>query len=534
MPRSCQSLFAAVFFLLTVVRLTEVCGLAASEDPPRPNILFAIADDWGWPHAGRLGDKVVQTPTFDRLANEGILFEQAYVSSPSCTASRNAILTGQFHWRLGAGANLHSNLDPAFKTFPLLLEDAGYHVGHWRKSYGPGPLKGWERHPAGANYPKGFASFLKARPKDAPFCFWLGASDPHRTYVRDSGEASGMDLDAIALFAHFPDTRTVRGDVADYYFEVQRFDRDVANALKLLDATGELENTIIVMTGDHGMPFPRCKSNNYDCGVRVPLAIRWGENIRNPGRVVSDFVSLTDLAPTFLEVARCDPVEEMTGKSLTSLFQKEGAGVLEPERRGFVLHGKERHVPGQEGNLGGYPVRALRTSKWLYVRNYEPERWPSGTPNYEQAAIRNAWLADCDNGPSKWEIAQGRSGDAAAQEFWRLSFAKRPAEELYDCENDPHQLDNLASDPAFAATLRALSGQLTDNLRNTGDPRVTGPAVDFDAFPYHGGAPRYPGPQGIPENPKKKSAKTDSRTSPAASASQSTQPTEKKLPLGGR
>jgi N-sulfoglucosamine sulfohydrolase len=177
--------------------LPPLIGAGCRRAKRRPNIFFCIADDWGWPHAGAYGDSVVQTPTFDRLTREGVLFSHAYVSSPSCTPCRNALLTGQYHWRLEEGANLWSTLDVKFPVFPLLLEEAGYHVGHWRKCWGPGDLKAGgysDIDPGGKNYPDGFSSFMAARPRGKPFCFWLGTSDPHRPYEAGSGEASGMDL----------------------------------------------------------------------------------------------------------------------------------------------------------------------------------------------------------------------------------------------------------------------------------------------------------------------------------------------------
>jgi N-sulfoglucosamine sulfohydrolase len=227
------------------VGLLTMAFTASSADAARPNILFAIADDWGWPHAGAYGDPVVKTPAFDRIAKEGVLFEHAYISSPSCTPSRNAILTGQYHWRLGPGANLWSTLDTEHRTYPLILEEAGYFVGHWRKSWGPGSLKNWgEVHPAGKKF-KNFDAFLTERPKDKPFCFWLGASDPHRPYKAGTGVESGMDLNKIKLFDHYPDSKEIRSDVADYYFEVQRFDNDVAVAMAKLEKAGLLETSTI-------------------------------------------------------------------------------------------------------------------------------------------------------------------------------------------------------------------------------------------------------------------------------------------------
>jgi len=458
----------------------------------RPNILFAIADDWGWPHAGVYGDPVVKTPAFDRVAKEGVLFKHAYVTSPSCTPSRNSILTGQYHWRLGPGANLWSTLDPTTPLYPLLLQKAGYHIGSWRKSWGPGKLTGWKEPPAGKTYEQGFDEFLAARPKNTPFCFFLGADDPHRDYVLNSGAESGMNLTKIKLFGCFPDSMAIRSDVADYYFEVQRFDRDVGKIIRKLEEIGELENTIVVVTGDHGMPFPRCKSNLYDSGTRVPLAIRWGSKIKKTGRFIEDFVSLTDLAPTFLQIVGVEIPTVMTGKSLVYILTSKEESIVEPDKRGFVLHGKERHVPAQEVHMGGYPCRAIRTHDFLYIRNFKADRWPSGTPNYQKAAIQGAWLADCDNSPTKTYMTENKDKDEHHKHLWELAFGIRSEEELYDCRKDPEQLNNIAADPAYAEIKKKLFAQLMDNLKATGDPRALGSGDQFDNYPYFGGAPKHP------------------------------------------
>jgi N-sulfoglucosamine sulfohydrolase len=468
-----------------------LCAIGSVLAVDRPNILFCIADDWGWPHAGVYrNDEVLQTPAFDRVAREGVLFHHTYISSPSCTPSRNAILTGQWHWRLGPGANLHSTLREDLEVYPHLLRDAGYHVGSWRKSWGPGRLTGkWKvSHPAGKVYRKGFAQFLADRPGKNPFCFWLGASDPHRGYKLHSGRDSGMDLSKIKLFAHFPDSDVVRGDVADYYYEVQRFDSDVARALALLEQKGELDNTIVVVTGDHGMPFPRCKSNVYDSGSRVPLALRWGAEVKR-GQVFNGFVSTTDLAPTFLEAAGVKVPGAMTGRSLLPALLGKGDKALRPH----ILFGKERHVPSQEApDMGGYPTRAIRTSDFLYIRNYEPGRWSNGTPDWKNAAVPGAWFADTDNGPTKTYIIGHQSRDAAHRRAYELCFGKRPDEELYDLHKDPDQLINVAADKAYATTLTSLGEQLTAELAASGDPRHSvGKAFDFDAVPYLGGAPKH-------------------------------------------
>ena len=460
-------------------------GASLDRSPPadeRPNILFCIADDWGWPHAGIYGDAVVATPTFDRIAREGVLFERAFVSSPSCTPSRNAILTGQLHWRLAAGANLHSELRAGFPVYPLLLEDAGYHVGHWRKAFGPGRVaKEWgERHPAGARY-EGFEPFLAARPEGAPFCFWLGTTDPHRPYELGAGAKAGLKVDAVHVPAFLPDLPKVRGDIADYYLEVQRFDRDVGLVLARIEELGELENTLVVVTGDHGMPFPRCKSNLYDMGVRVPLAVRWGKSVPGARRVM-DFVSLTDLAPTFLEAAGLDVPGVMTGRSLLALLRSEAQGRVEPARD-HVIFGKERHTPAQAApSLDGYPCRAIRTDRWLYIENLFPDRWPAGVPS---GSTRGPGFSDCDDGPTK-DLLVALEGDEHGGRFFDLAFARRPGAELYDVAADPFQLSNLAAEGGHAKVRAELARRLRESLERTGDPRVTGGGEAFDTYPYFG------------------------------------------------
>ena len=481
-----------------VARIVLGIGLAAAACPPAwaqhdaPNVLFAIADDWGWPHASAYGDPVVETPSFDRIASEGALAHHAYVSSPSCTPSRGAILTGQWHWRLEGAANLWSVFPDRFETFQEVLKSAGYRTGVTGKAWGPGRTETEGRELAGRRF-ESFDAFLAGLGEAQPFAFWLGTSDPHRPFRPGSGEESGMDLDAIQLPAAFPDHPDIRGDVADYLWEVQRFDALVGDALRLLDEQGLAETTIVVMTSDHGMPFPRCKSNLYDCGSRVPLAIRWPERLA-AGVGIDAFVSLTDLAPTFLEAAGLPRPAAMTGRSLIALLEA-GAdeAAVEADGRDFVLTGKERHVPAQEApDVGGYPGRAIRTHDFLYIRNFRPDRWPNGTPHHERAAYPGAWYADTDNGPTKTWMIEQRDRDAEHRRLYELAFGKRPAVELYDLRSDPEQQVNVAGEPDYEAVRNELDERLMERLRATGDPRAAGGGDAFDEYPYLGGAPRHP------------------------------------------
>jgi len=451
-------------------------ALAAATRDARPNILFAFADDWVWPHASVAGDPVIKTPTFDRVAREGVMFTRAYVSAPSCTPSRGAILTGQYHWRLEEGANLWSTLPAKFQVYPDLLEQAGYHVGFCRKGWGPGSdtAGGRTRNPAGPRH-KSFEAFLEARPAGRPFCFWFGSTDPHRGYTWRSGVESGMKLQDVRVPACLPDHEIVRTDLCDYYWEVQRYDRETGEMLKLLEAKGELDNTIVVMSGDNGLPFPRCKSNLYDLGTNAPLGIRWPAKVKG-GRVVEDFVSLCDLAPTFLEAAGLKPPAAMTGRSLMTILASGKSGRVDPTRD-HVLTGMERHTCAQAGTTEGYPMRAIHARDYLYIRNFKPERWPAGTPE----AYR-----DIDGSPTKKYMMDNRD-DPKVKPLFDLAFGKRPAEELYDRRKDPGLLKNVAADPAYADTRKQLADALMAELKATADPRALGQGDVFDQYRYGGG-----------------------------------------------
>ena len=452
--------------------LFSSCASLRRRSRPRPNILFAIADDWSWPHAGIAGDPVVKTPTFDRIAREGVLFSRAFCAASSCTPSRASILTGQEPWRLEEGANLWSILPAKFTVYPDLLEKAGYHVGFTRKGWGPGDFRagGRTRNPAGPRF-KDFRSFLSSLPKGRPFCFWFGSYDPHRGYKKGSGLASGMKLEDVRVPPFLPDVPEVRSDILDYYFEVQRFDRDVGELLDLLEERGMLEDTLVVMTSDNGMPFPRCKCNLYDYGTRMPLAVRWGSRVKG-GRRVDDFIQFIDFAPTFLEAAGIPIPPEMTGRSFLPILLSGRSGRVDPGRdRAFT--GLERHTVCRPGMVG-YPRRAVRTERFLYIRNFHPERWPAGNPPA---------FYDVDPSPTKRYMLEHRR-DPDTKRLFDLAFGKRPAQEIYDLEKDPFQVRNLAGDPAYDETKTALAGMVSSWMKRIGDPRLGGDVEMWRKRPY--------------------------------------------------
>ena len=532
-----MSIRPALTFALISVTAPFTGGAAATVNAAeRPNIVFFFADDWGqYASAYRTGagdqtpNAVVKTPNFDRIAREGVLFRNAFVPAPSCTPCRSAILSGQYFFRTGRGAILRTAMwDSAIPTFPLMLRDRGYHIGHTYKVWTPGTPRnagfGGEAHAynrAGRQFNRysqfvssshnisaaretllaevrqNFYSFLADRRDDQPFCYWFGPTNVHRTWTEGSAQTLwDIDPDDLQgkLPPFLPDTHVVRQDMADYLGEIQAFDMAVGALMKELEKTGELDNTLVVVSGDHGAPgFPRGKCNLYDFGVQVALAVRWPAKV-SAGRTVDDFVNLFDLAPTFLEAAGVTLPDVMAGRSLIPVVTSDRQGQVDPTRD-HVVTGRERHVDGVRPGRLPYPQRAIRTASFLYIRNFTPDRWPMGVgpgmgapagawPSYEELES-NTFVAfgDLDASPTKAWIATHRDdpGMASSVDF---AFGRRPAEELYQLSTDPHQMQNLADDPTWSAVKQDLSDRLLAVLTGSDDPRVTGDGSTFDRPPF--------------------------------------------------
>lgn len=461
---------------------------AAKGTDKRPNILFAIADDWSWPHASIHGAGGINTPTFDRVAREGCLFANAFVVAPQCSPNRAAILTGRGIWQLEEAGTHGSHFPDTHPVYPDLLEAAGYHVGFTGKGWGPGSyeLGGRTRNPAGpkynrrkvkrpsargisrCGYAKNFEDFLVDRPEGAPFCFWCGGHEPHRKYELGTGEKAGKRPGDVTVPPFLPDDPVVRGDMLDYFLEVEWFDAQVGAILKHLEVLGELDNTLVVFTSDNGMPFPRAKANLYEYGTHMPLAIRWPERMPG-GQTYEAPVSFVDFAPTFLEAAGLTPPNSMTGRSFLELISG-GQGTL----REYVLTGRERHTHARFDNLG-YPARAIRTAEYLYIRNLKPDRWPAGDP--EQ-------FHDIDGSPTKSLILDNQD---QFKQYFDWAVAKRPAEELFAIQTDPGCLENLAGNAEFEPVRKELAAKLEAVLKEQEDPRILGTGDVFESYPRMGG-----------------------------------------------
>jgi N-sulfoglucosamine sulfohydrolase len=457
----------------------------------RPNILFAIADDAS--HMSAYGHRFVSTPNFDWVAQEGILFQNAFTTNPKCAPSRASVLSGMHTWQMEDACDHFGIFPSKFAVYPDLLEASGYFVGYTGKGWGPGDWEkgGFTRNPAGQmfnsknltppadtciskkDYAGNFEEFLSKRNEGQPFCFWYGCHEPHRRYMEGEGLRAGKKLEDVEVPAYLPDDDIVKSDLLDYAYETEWFDRHLGLMIEKLRDIGELDNTLIIVTSDNGMAFPRVKGQMYEQDFHLPLAVCWKESAKG-GRKVEDLISFADFAPTILEAAGLEKHQQMAGRSFMNIILSDKDGFVD-ESRDRVLMGRERHDLGREDDTG-YPVRCIRTKEFLYIRNLKPERFPSGNPE--------TGYTDVDSSPTKTLILnQHKNGN---DYYYNMIFSKRSEEELYNIVNDPECMTNLINKTEYIDLKEQLWNELKEALIETGDPRFCGNADIFETYEYVG------------------------------------------------
>lgn len=460
----------------------------------RPNILFALADDCS--HFGIYGHTWIHTPYIDRIAQNGVLFENAYTCNPKCAPSRACILTGRYTWELEDACNHFSYFPKNLTLLPDLLDNEGYFTGYTGKGWEPGDWKrsGLKRNPAGnefnkyttprpkntslalCDYSRNFEDFLSRKPSDKPFFFWYGGREPHRPYTYGEGLRAGRSVSEIpCLPSYWPDCEEVRTDILDYAYETEYFDLQLGRMLDTLEKKHLLDNTLIIVTSDNGCAFPRVKGQMYEQDFHLPMVAQWPSKTTKKGRRICDFVSFPDLAPTILQAAGLPIPSCMSGKSFSDIFETDAEGQIHAERN-VAYFGREKHDPGRQGENGacdvGYPVRCIRTEQYLYIRNFAPNRWPAGNPE--------TLLPNCDYSPTKQKIITLKEN--GNDHYWTLAFGKRPPEEFYNIQQDPECITNLAFHKAYRPIMDSMWTQLETFLKKTEDPRLTDPDY-FDRMP---------------------------------------------------
>lgn len=490
-----------IVFVLNLLCL-KLVSISAAQDvnkKERPNILFVLFDDASYQHFSANGCKWINTPAFDKVAKEGLLFQNFYTPNAKCAPSRSSILTGLYPWQLKEAANHIARFPPEFKVFTEVLKENGYATGFTGKPWGPGTAKtvdGTERELTGTSYQqrnrkapsKGISGvdyaanlldFLDDNKEGKPWFFWCGGWEPHRAYEYKSGINYGGKKTTMidSVPAYLPDTDSVRTDLLDYAFEIEYFDRQIGRMIEDLEKRGLLENTIIIITSDNGMPFPRSKGFSFEISNHMPMAVMWKNGIKEPGTIISNYYSTIDIVPTVLDISQVQQKKSgmipPSGRSLLPVFKASKNGNSDVSK-GVLYFGRERNDFGRPENQG-YPSRSVMKDGFLYIVNLKNDRYPAGNPE--------TGYLDTDGSPSKTTILNlRRTGDNTW--YWKEAFGLRPAEELYNVSTDKDCVIDLAKDAAYDKKKLQLRKLLFDKLKAQKDPRVMGRGDIFDNYPF--------------------------------------------------
>jgi N-sulfoglucosamine sulfohydrolase len=410
----------------------------------KPNFVVIIADDMGWYDCGAYGHPSIKTPHIDQLAKAGLRFDNAYLTTSSCSPSRASIMTSRYPHNTGA-QTLHSQMDASAVLVSTPLREAGYYTavaGKWHLGenvrnqfdaiYGgnPGGEEKW-------------IEALQKRPKEKPFFFWLASMDPHRDYGGKGAAAKIHQPSDVVVPPYYPDVPEVRKDFVDYYDEIARLDSYVGKVREELKSQGVEENTVIVFLTDNGRPFPRCKTRITDEGIQTPFIVTWPSRVQ-PGQTTSSLISSIDLAPTMLELAGAKIPETFQGKSFAPILEDPVV--------------KTREYIFAEHNWHDYNAfeRAVRNERYTYIRNELP-------------ALPKTPPADAVRSPTH-RVLQQYHAEGKLQP-WQVDPFETPGppEFLFDNELDPYSLDNLIESPAHHAVLETLRKELAHWQQQTGD-----------------------------------------------------------------
>jgi len=529
-----------LFQLLLILSIFSGCTVKKEKRPP--NILFAISDDQSFEHTGFAGCKFIHTPAFDRIASEGIYFSNCVAGSPGCAPSRSTIVTGRYHWQNEQAGQHASAWLKKYVPFIDLLQNNGYATGRtgkgvdpfqyarneadslWRETNAGGIEHSHIQYKEGTpedertakgivttNYFANFKYFVDNIKGDKPFFFWYGAKEPHRVFEQDSWKRNGKYLKDAEVPGFFPDHEVVRGDLLDYAVEIEWFDTHLQRMLSYLEEIGELENTIVIVTSDNGMAFPRAKANGYEYGIHVPFAVRFPKEFPG-GRIVTDPTSFADLAPTILELTETSSngMLPMSGKSLVKTLKSKKQGIVDPDKK-YAFSGRERHSSSRYKNWG-YPMRAIRSEEYLLKWNMKPERWPAGAPQRivkgtkdelwpmfgidENGHHNSEWaFTDIDASPTKSFIIENKDKENV-KEYFHLAVDKRPEFELFNIKNDPYCLTDLIGQKEYSEVEKEMKTALISELEKSKDPRVVGPDKEvFDSYIRYSPMREFPNPE---------------------------------------
>jgi len=529
-----------ICLLLSVLVFGALASFQTEKKPfKKPNILFVISDDQSFGHTSFAGSTFIKTPGFDRIASEGVYFKNCYAGSPGCAPSRSALITGRYPWQNEQSGQHASSWMKKYVPFVDELKANGYVTGRtgkgvspfqyarssadslWRKTdaagephssikYDQDTLSLPTKSMSALNYFENFKYFVENVGNEEPFFFWFGASEPHRAYEKGSWKRFGKKLVDVKVPEFLPDTEEIRGDLLDYAVEIEWFDSHLQKMIVYLEEIGELENTIVIVTSDNGMPFPKAKANSFEYGVHVPLAIRYPKKFK-AGRIIDDRIGFVDFAPTLLELTATElkTMMPISGKSFRNILESDQEGTVD-KTRNYSFVGRERHSSSRYQNLG-YPQRAVFSEEYALIWNMKPERWPAGAPQKYDSKdttallpmygldeggtyITDAAFTDVDDCPTKTYLIENMETDSIVR-YFDYSYGKRPEFELYDIKQDPYCLNNLSGVSELQTIELNLKKTLLEELRKSKDPRIVGPDKEiFDSYKRYSRIRKFPKP----------------------------------------
>jgi arylsulfatase A-like enzyme len=415
---------------------------------------------------GCYGDANADTPRLDQMAAKGIRFTRAYTAAPQCMPSRTAIFTGRHPVEVNM-SRFSAPLPRDVPTFLKLLRDHGYFTGlvrRWHHLDGMVRKPDWERRIMQRHdlqtakdrvdflkyggdrrkTSKQVRTFLDKRQKDQPFFLYVGFNDPHRPW--NAGDRFRPEPDKLKLPPQFPDRAAVRKDLANYYGEVNRLDREFATVTNILKERDLLNNTLLVFMGDNGAAVLRGKGTLYEAGCRVPLLMQW-PGVISPGTVSDELISGVDLAPTFLEAAGVPVPKQMTGRSFLPLLEGERY-----KGRTYVYTERGAHGNALPKNTEAFDlVRAITGERYKLI--YRATWQLPYTP--VDMSDTSAWQS----------LKDLHKQGALANRYDRLYFSEsRPMFELYDLKADPHELNNLAGSEKHKDVRWKLRKKLSEKM----------------------------------------------------------------------
>lgn len=458
---------------ITVGGFSAISGLSScskrefSKDPQKPNIILITADDLGWKDLSCYGNHFLKTPNIDRLAQEGALFERAFVVASSCAPSRASLITGQYPHTNGVTGLTHiyksRSLSPLHHTLPGALSGAGYNtalMGKWHVSpYLPTSWYGYNERLSGM-FPKDFwikdvskaIEYIKDNVNNRFYLelnFMQNHRDAYGEFTMDADFPVDHEKIKIPEYWNLPQWEEIKQDVAKYFSQTMKMDFLIGQVLDALDQLKLSENTMVIFISDNGPPYPGNKMTNYDRGTATPLLVRWPKEIKK--EKYNPMVESIDIMPTILEAAGISRDKSIEGTSFLPLISGKSNGYKEKENIFCEMTNHVEYIP----------TRSIRTDRYKYIRNYS---------NIAFGLDQNAHM------PWAHRLVQRED------QPW---IKPRLMEELYDLKKDPNEKTNLIYDEKYADVINEMRKKLDYHMKKTKDPYFGKPfTYDYDASHY--------------------------------------------------